>query len=145
MTRDSMLFLGFIGIFVILNAILLVGGYLDMSWTSLGVITAAGLTVSLYSFLYRDNPLFKLAEHIFVGVAAAYIFGIYWYQSLYGEVVVRIFGIGDDPATMTQRLLLLVPSVLGLLILTRMSVKIGWLSRISFAFVVGVGAGFTIP
>ncbi|HCV25685.1 MAG TPA: hypothetical protein DGN59_19685 [Candidatus Latescibacteria bacterium] len=145
MTRDSMLFLGFIGIFVVLNAILLVGGYLDMSWTSLGVITAAGLTVSLYSFLYRDNPLFKLAEHIFVGVAAAYIFGIYWYQSLYGEVVVRIFGIGDDPATMTQRLLLLVPSVLGLLILTRMSVKIGWLSRISFAFVVGVGAGFTIP
>ena len=62
MTRDSTLFLGFIGIFVILNAILLVGGYLDMSWTSLGVITAAGLTVSLYSFLYRDNPLFKLAS-----------------------------------------------------------------------------------
>ena len=31
MTRDSTLFLGFIGIFVILNAILLVGGYLDMS------------------------------------------------------------------------------------------------------------------
>ena len=116
-----------------------------MGWTSLGVIVAAGLTISLYSFLYHDNPLFKLAEHIFVGVAAAYIFGIYWYQSLYGEVIVRLFSIGDDPGTTTQRLLLLVPSILGLLILTRLSVKTAWLSRISFAFVVGVGAGFTIP
>ena len=145
MTNDKKLFIGFVGLFALVNAILLGGGYLDMSWASLGVIVAAGLTISLYSFLYRDNPLFKLAEHIFVGVAAAYIFGIYWYQSLYGEVIVRLFSIGDDPGTTTQRLLLLVPSILGLLILTRLSVKIGWLSRISFAFVVGVGAGFTIP
>ncbi len=145
MTRDLKIFLGFVGVFCLVNAILLGGGYLDMSWASLGVIVAAGLTVSLYSFLYQDNPLFKLAEHIFVGVAAAYVFGVYWYQSLYGEVIVRLFAIGDDPGTTTQRLLLLVPSILGLLILTRLSAKIGWLSRISFAFVVGVGAGLTIP
>ena len=42
-------------------------------------------------------------------------------------------------------ILVAVASLLGLLILTRLSSKISWLSRISFAFVVGVGAGFTIP
>ncbi|MBT3342555.1 MAG: hypothetical protein HN712_17335 [Gemmatimonadetes bacterium] len=145
MTRDSQIFVGFLAVFAVTNGILLGGGYLDVSWESFGVILAAGMTISLYSFLYRDNPMFKLAEHIFVGVAAAYIFGINWYQSLYRDVVVPLFGIDGDTSTLTQRLLLVIPSLLGLLILTRLSSKISWLSRISFAFVVGVGAGFTIP
>src|SRR3972149_3076769 len=31
---------------------------------------AAGLTLAILSFLYRDNPAFKVAEHLFIGPAA---------------------------------------------------------------------------
>jgi hypothetical protein len=30
------------------------------------------LTLAVYSFLYKDNPFYKLAEHVFVGVATAW-------------------------------------------------------------------------
>jgi hypothetical protein len=30
------------------------------------------LTLMIMSFLYRDNPFYKFAEHLFVGVSAAY-------------------------------------------------------------------------
>ncbi|MEE2657565.1 MAG: hypothetical protein VX733_03610 [Candidatus Latescibacterota bacterium] len=144
MTRENNLFLGFVGLFALVNVFLFTTGKLPADWTGAGTMLAAGLTLALYSFLYRDNPLFKFAEHVFVGVSAAYIFGITWYQSLYGEIVVRLFGIGDD-GNSGNHLLLVVPTILGLLMLTRFSQKIGWLSRIAFAFFVGVGAGFTIP
>ena len=72
MNRDSILFLAFILLVVVINVILVSAGALTADWTGLGIIVAAGLTLSLYTFLYKDNPLFKFAEHIYVGVAAAY-------------------------------------------------------------------------
>ncbi|MBI3077509.1 MAG: hypothetical protein HYY85_11105 [Deltaproteobacteria bacterium] len=38
----------------------------------LGAWLATGLTLFMYSFLYRDNPLFKLGEHLYVGVSIGY-------------------------------------------------------------------------
>ena len=143
MTRDLRLFLGFLVAFVAINIALLATGSLQADWSGFGAIVATGFTLALYSFLYRDNPLFKFAEHVFVGVAAAYIFGQYWYNSLYGEIIVTFTGESDNPNRSAW--LLLVPTVLGLLMLTRFSTRLGWLSRIAFAFFVGVGAGFTIP
>jgi len=45
----------------------------------------------------------------------------------------------------TASVWLLVPTVLGILMLTRFSSRFGWLSRISFAYYVGLGAGLAIP
>ena len=144
MSRDTYVFGGFLLLFVAANAVLLSNGTLGADWTGFGVIVAAGLTLCLYSFLYKDNPLFKLAEHVFVGVAAAYVFGQYWYQSLYGEIIKSFISSSESPAGQSPWLLL-VPTAFGLMMLTRFSRRIGWLSRFAFAFVVGVGAGFTIP
>lgn len=33
---------------------------------------AAFFTIAIFSFLYKDNPLYKVAESIVVGVAAGY-------------------------------------------------------------------------
>ena len=33
---------------------------------------AAFLTLAIFSFLYKDNPFYKFAEHLFVGVSAAF-------------------------------------------------------------------------
>ena len=36
----------------------------------IGAWLAAFLTLSILSFLYKENPLFKAAEHLFVGTSA---------------------------------------------------------------------------
>ena len=140
--RDTYVFLGVLLLFAAVNIGLMASGILAADWTGLGVITAAGLTLALYSFLYKDNPLFKVAEHIFVGVAAAYIFGQNWYPTLYGELIAEWTDLGEGE---TPNWWLLAPTVLGLLMLTRFSLRFGWLSRYAFAFFVGLGAGLTIP
>ena len=140
--RDRYVFLGLLLLFAAVNISLVASGILGADWKGLGVITAAGLTLALYSFLYKDNPLFKFAEHIFVGVAAAYIFGQYWYATIYGELIAEWTDLGEGE---TPNWWLLAPTVLGLLMLTRFSLRFGWLSRYAFAFFVGLGAGLTIP
>ena len=37
-----------------------------------GVWLTVLFTLSVYSFLYRDNPFYKMVEHLYVGVAAGY-------------------------------------------------------------------------
>ena len=144
MTRDTALFVGFILLFAAVNTYLLVSGTLAADWPGFGVIVAAGFTLALYSFLYKDNPLFKFGEHVYVGVAAAYTFGQVWFPVLYGDLLAPLLDSDADAAAKTNWWLL-VPTLLGLLILTRFSTRLGWLSRITFAFVVGLGAGFAIP
>ena len=133
----------FLFVFALVILILLTSGKLSADWTGFGVITAAGLSLALYSFLYKDNPLFKFAEHVFVGVAAAYTFGQVWFPTLYGELLAPLLNPGG--AAQSAGWLLLVPTALGLLMLTRVSRQLGWLSRYAFAFVVGLGAGLAIP
>ncbi len=140
---NTILFLAFVGLFGGVNILLLATGTVSADWTGLGVIVAAGLTLCLYTFLYKDNPLFKFAEHVYVGVAAAYVFGQYWYPTIYGELLGPLTGVEESVSEATWWLL--VPTLLGCLMLTRFSARIGWLSRIAFAFVVGLGAGFAIP
>ena len=41
--------------------------------SELGIWVSALLTLAIYSFLYKDNPFYKLAEHIFVGVSTGYL------------------------------------------------------------------------
>lgn len=142
MTRDLYLFIGFLLLFAAVNAALLATGSLQADWTGFGVIVAAGLTLALYSFLYKDNPLYKFTEHIFVGVSTGYVFGQIWYPTLYGEIISSLLSPGEPGS---HGWLLLVPTLFGLLMLTRLWGRIAWLSRLSFAFVVGIGSGFTIP
>ena len=144
MTRDTAFFVSFILLFAVVNTYLLASETLAADWTGFGVIVAAGFTLALYSFLYKDNPLFKFGEHVYVGVAAAYTFGQVWFPVLYGELLAPLLESDADASAKTSWWLL-VPTLLGLLILTRFSTRLGWLSRIAFAFVVGLGAGFAIP
>lgn len=143
MNRDARVFAGFVLLFVLVNGILVARGTLAADWNGLGVMVAAGFTLALYSFLYKDNPLFKFAEHVYVGVAAAYTFGQVWFPTLYGEIISPL--LAPRPETPQDSGWLLAPTVLGLLMLTRFSRRLGWLSRIAFAFVVGLGAGLSIP
>lgn len=103
----------------------------------LGAWVATGLTLFIFTFLYRDNPLFKLAEHLYVGVSVGYTI-----VKAYDTVVIRLI---YEPMVKQGDWSLLVPLAIGSLMLTRYSPKAAWMSRIAFAFVVGVGSGLAIP
>lgn len=92
---------------------------------------AAFLTLGIFSFLYKDNPWYKLSEAIFVGISAGYWFVVLFWDNFYGKFWV---GRGEDP-------MLWVGAILGLLMLLRLIPKIGWLSRWPLAFIVGATAG----
>jgi len=103
----------------------------------LGAWVATGLTLFIFSFLYKDNPLFKLAEHLYVGVSVGYTI-----VKTYDTVLVHLIW---KPIVDNQEWTLLIPVFVGLLMLTRYVPRAAWLSRYAFAFIVGVGSGLAIP
>lgn len=130
----------FAGVFLILSIWQVAVGNIAFGSSGIGTLTAAGVTLALFSFLYEDNPLFKIAEHLYVGVATAYVFALLWYTTLLADLVQPLFV--NDRAEGT--VLLIVPSLLGIMMVMRVVPKVAWLSRISFAWVVGFGAGISI-
>jgi hypothetical protein len=105
----------------------------------IGTWLAGFLTLAIFSFLYKDNPFYKLAEHIYVGISAGY-----WliYVAFFDVYPMLIQGFQSE--TGVERWILLVPGALGIIMLTRWFPRTAWLSRWPIAFTVGVGAGLGI-
>ena len=57
----------------------------------LGICFIVFLTLSIFSYLYGDNPFYKIAEHIFVGVSAGYIFTITFWDTIWPNLLGRLF------------------------------------------------------
>src|SRR6266545_4138211 len=105
--------------------------------TIIGAWVAVGLTLFIFSFLYKDNPLFKLAENLYVGVSVGYTI-----VKTYDTVIVQLIW---KPIVENGEWALLIPVAIGTLMLTRYVPKAAWISRYAFAFIVGVGSGLAIP
>ena len=114
---------------------------------------AALLTLCIFSFLYKDNPLYKFAEHLFVGVSAGYYIVLNFWTVIVPnmwEPLSRSFaghGVNSGRTGMfavelgDYRGWLVIPGLLGVLLFTRLFGRIGWLSRWSLAVIIGVYAG----
>ena len=119
----------------------------------LSVWVAAILTLFIFSFLYRDNPLYRFAEHLFVGVSAGYYVVLnFWtviVPNLWDPLVKGFAGQGVDATRHglfaaelgDYRGFLVVPGILGVLLFTRLLPRGGWLARWSLALIIGVYAG----
>ena len=92
---------------------------------------AAFLTLGIISFLYKDNPWYKLTESIFIGISAGYWVVTLFWDNFYGKFWV---GKGEEP-------MLWIGAALGFLMLLRLVPKIGWISRWPLAFIVGATSG----
>ncbi|OQX91356.1 MAG: hypothetical protein B6D57_00090 [Candidatus Coatesbacteria bacterium 4484_99] len=106
---------------------------MEMVWITISAL----LTLAIFSFLYKDNPIYKFAEHLLVGASAGYYFVIYFFNSVKPNLI--------DEVVKNHHLIPLIPGFLGFLILFRLSRKYGWLSRWSIAFYIGTGMGIYIP
>lgn len=105
----------------------------------LGTWIAALLTLCIFSFLYRDNPCYKFAEHLYVGISAGFWLVYLWFFDVWPMLIQPFLG-----QTGIERYVLIIPGALGIIMLTRWVPKISWLSRWSIAFTVGIGAGLGI-
>lgn len=107
---------------------------------TIGIFIAAGLTLCVYSFLYKDNPFYKFAEHLFVGVAAGYTIVIAWHQTILRLIWTPMKT--GDPGSIVS---VIIPTAIGLLMFGRFVPKQRWLIRWPLAFMIGTGAGASIP
>ncbi len=106
----------------------------------LGIWLAVLLTLSIFSYLYGDNPFYKVAEHLFVGVSAGYIFTITFWDTIWPNLFGRLFPAYVN-AGFKFDITYVFPLILGIFMLCRLSKKYDWLSRISIAYIVGMMAG----
>lgn len=106
----------------------------------LGVWIAAALTLFLFSFLYKDNPFFKVAEHLFIGA------GMGWYfQTVFYEIMIPKIWQPLNSGDPFKMFMVIIPAILGLSLVTQFIPKISWISRYGFTFLMGYSAGMAIP
>jgi hypothetical protein len=95
----------------------------------------AFVVISIMSFLWKDNPLFAIAQSFYVGAAAAHgaILALQNFRSL-----------GWVPLVSQGKTVALIPMALGLLMLSRFSKRHAYLSRIALAVPIGIGSGVAL-
>jgi len=111
-------------------------------WTTLG----AFLTLCTFSFLYKDNPFYKFAEHLVVGVSAGYFALVLWHQILIPNLFARLND-GDWYLLWlnSDQFWYIIPALLGVMMWTRFSKKYSWISRWPIALYMGIAAGMAVP
>ena len=104
--------------------------------TSLETWVSAAFTVAMLTMVFaRDNPVYRFAEHVFIGVAAAHAVVIGW-------GTVRTLGL--NPLLQDGRVVLVIPLALGVLLYTRYFKQVAWLGRFGMAMMVASGAGVVL-
>lgn len=97
---------------------------------------AALLTLAAFSFLYRENPFYRAAEHLFVGLSNGYAITFTWHRVLVPSLI--------TPISQGQKLWLIFVAIIGALYFTRFIPRISWLVRIPIAIFLGYGSGMSL-
>lgn len=101
----------------------------------LGAWLAIFLTICILSFLYEDNPVYKLAEHIFLGVSIAIGVLEAWYGVFRPNLLDKLAA---------GNLLSVVPMVMIVMLFFKLSRTMDWVARIPIAFIVATFAGLNL-
>ncbi|MDO9578654.1 MAG: hypothetical protein Q7J16_12290 [Candidatus Cloacimonadales bacterium] len=105
-----------------------------MSFEAISNFVAAFFTLSIFSFLYKDNPFYKFAEAMFVGVTMGYAIPLVYYNTFIPFVYRPIF--------IEHNFIILIPALMGSLYIFRFSKNLSWLSRYPIVFgmaIIGMG------
>jgi hypothetical protein len=116
---------------------------------TIGIWVAAFFTLFIFSFLYRDNPFYKIAESVVVGVSAAYWMVVgFWttiVPNLLGKLAPEWINSWAMPGLDTKaEYIYLVPLIMGIMLIWRLAPKGGWISRWPLAFIIGTTAGIRL-
>ena len=96
-------------------------------------------TILIFSYLIGDNPLFRIAVYIFVGVSSGYLAALTWWQVIVPRLIYPlVYG------SVLEKAFTAIPLLGAVLILMKISPRLAGLARIAMAFLVGAGAAVII-
>jgi hypothetical protein len=104
-----------------------------MMWET--TITAL-LTLAIYTILVGDNPIYKFAEHLLLGLSVGYSLVVTVKSILIPQAVIPLA---------EGSLAAVIPVVLGSVMFLRIHPKLANWSQIPLALLIGAGAGAAIP
>jgi len=100
-----------------------------------GLLLGLILTLFVYSYIYKDNPLYRVAVHLLVGVSAGFAAVL-----VVNEVILPTGSrFADDPIKLAN-ILYLIPFALAVLLLFKAIPKLSWVGNSSMAALIGTGA-----
>jgi hypothetical protein len=102
--------------------------------TDIGVWIAAIATIGLVSFLFKENPLYRIIENMYVGISAGYALTV-GYTNIMNLAVTPMLG---------GKYSLLIPIALGILLYARYIKRYAWVSKIPLGLIMGIGTGLAI-
>jgi len=103
----------------------------------LGIWLGAFFTFAIFSFLYKDNPVYKVAEQIFVGLSAGY----WLIYTVYNVMIPNL--ITPLSNNFSENYILILPAILGIMMLMRLIPKAEWVSRFPIAILIATTAGIS--
>jgi hypothetical protein len=107
---------------------------------TLGVALGLGLTLMIYSYLLGDNPLYRLAVHLLVGVGMGYASVVIIFRVLYPQLIAPLIG-GAGQELQLEVLLL---ALLALFLLLKLLPQTAVVGNLAMGFVIGVGAAVAV-
>jgi len=113
----------------------------------LGTIFAFGLTIAIFTYLLGDNPVYRVAIHIFVGAAAGYAAVIVFFNILYPQFIAPLLPPAFPIQSFSIEALvvnLIIPLVLGVFLLMKAAPSTRRLGGLATAFLIGVGVAVAI-
>jgi hypothetical protein len=118
-------------------------------WRTIGLWVAAFFTLFIMSFLYKDNPFYKIAEAVVVGVSAGYWMVVGFWTTIVPNLLGKLFpawvkGWAMPGLNAQAELSYFIPLILGVMLLWRLSPKGSWISRWPLAFIIGTTAGIRL-
>jgi hypothetical protein len=105
-----------------------------MSIEFISAIVGFILTLMILSYLIGDNPLFRIAVYLFIGVSSGYAATVIVYNVLLPKLNQLLTN------DVNQLILGVIPLILGATLLAKLSPRISWIGNFAMAILVGVGA-----
>jgi hypothetical protein len=100
-----------------------------------GIWVAALYTLFTFSYIYKENPFYRFAEHTFVGAAAGHFIVI---------AIQNILSKGWYPIVSKGQYIYVLSIVLGLMLFSRFYKKRAWISHYPLALLIGVGTALAM-
>lgn len=100
-------------------------------------------TVLILSYLIGDNPLFRIAVYLFVGVTAGYVASVVLWQVIMPRLITPTLSM-IQTGSYDQGIFLAVPWLGLAFILMKISPRLSKIASIAMAFLVGAGAAVII-
>lgn len=110
-----------------------------MSADLIGTIVGFIFTLAVFSYLIGDNPLFRIAVHIFIGVTAGYVAALTLFNIILPQLIVPMLS-----GSWEMRAFVALPFLLGGFLLSKITPRLSKLGNISMAYLLGVGTASAV-